>query len=49
MKEKQFRTITVGPEDMLKNGQMVQVSICDAFDENMYHPTDKVLLVKHQG
>jgi hypothetical protein len=28
---------------------MIQVSICDAFDEDYYHPTDKVILLKHDG
>ena len=26
---------------------MLQISICDAFDENYFHPTDKILLVKN--
>lgn len=25
---------------------MIQVSVCDPFDENMYHPTDKVIIYK---
>ena len=32
---------------MLKNGQMIQVSVCDPFDENTFHPTDKVVIAKH--
>ena len=26
---------------------MIQVSVCDAFDEELYHPTDKIILIKH--
>ena len=44
----EFRNIKVGPEDMLKNGQMVQVAVCDAFDDEKFHEADKVLLMKHQ-
>ena len=47
VKPQQFRTIKVGPESLLKNGQMIQVSICDAFDDDKFHPTDKILLVCH--
>lgn len=25
------------------------MNICDAFDEEVFHPTDKVLLAKHAG
>jgi nitrite reductase/ring-hydroxylating ferredoxin subunit/thioredoxin reductase len=32
---------------MLKNGQMVQVSVGDAMDEDVFHPTDKIILAKH--
>lgn len=46
VKPQQFRTIKVGPSNLLKNGQMIQVNICDAFDQNVFHPTDKVLLLK---
>ena len=27
---------------------MIQVSISDAFDESVYHPADKVVLVRHE-
>lgn len=47
MKEQQFRTITVGPAELLKNGQKIEVSVCDAFNENKFHPTDKIILAKH--
>jgi hypothetical protein len=46
MKHQEYRTIKVGPVDLLKNGQMIQVSVCDPFDENKYHPTDKVIIAK---
>jgi nitrite reductase/ring-hydroxylating ferredoxin subunit len=46
MKHQEYRIIDVGPENLLKNGQMVQVSVCDPFDEDVYHPTDKILLCK---
>lgn len=48
MKDQRFRTVTLGPSDLLKNGQKVQLSICDAFDEEMFHPTDKLILLKHE-
>lgn len=47
MRHQEYRTIKVGPVDLLKNGQMIQVSVCDPFDENKYHPTDKVIIAKH--
>jgi len=25
---------------------MIQVSVCDAFDEDLFHPTDKVIIAK---
>lgn len=28
---------------------MIQVSICDAFADEVYHPTDKIILIKHDG
>ena len=37
----------MGPSNLLKNGQMIQVSIADAFEEDKFHPTDKVLILKH--
>ena len=47
MKHQEYRTIKVGPVDLLKNGQMIQVSVCDPFNEATFHPTDKVIIVKH--
>jgi len=26
---------------------MIQVSVCDPFDDKKYHPTDKVIIAKH--
>src|SRR5688500_13487448 len=49
MKHQEYRTIKVGPDTLLKNGQMIQVSVCDPFDENLFHPTDKIILAKHNG
>lgn len=28
---------------------MVQIAVCDPMDENKFHPTDKIILCKHQG
>lgn len=39
--------VTIGSENILNNGQMVQVSICDAFNARKFHPTDKIILAKH--
>ena len=39
----------LGDRDFLKNGQMVEVKIADAFDETKFHPTDQILLLKHDG
>jgi nitrite reductase/ring-hydroxylating ferredoxin subunit len=47
MKHQEYRTIKVGPVDLLKNGQMIQVSVCDPFDDTKFHPTDKVIIAKH--
>ena len=46
--DQKFRTIHIGPHDLLKNGQMIEVSISDAHDEEKFHPTDKVILCKHE-
>lgn len=46
MRHQEYRTIKIGPTDLLKNGQMIQVSVCDPFDETKYHPTDKVIIAK---
>lgn len=45
----QFRQVTIGPEDMLKDGQMLQVAISDPFNKDIFHPTDKVIVLKHKG
>lgn len=49
MKHQEYRTLKVGPVDLLKNGQMIQVSVSDPFDESKFHPTDKVLIAKHNN
>ena len=36
--------MTLGQEDMLKNGKMVQISISDAFNKDKFYPTDKIIL-----
>ena len=47
MRHEEYRKIKVGPETLLKNGQMIQVSVSDPFDENLFHPTDKIVIAKH--
>jgi nitrite reductase/ring-hydroxylating ferredoxin subunit len=47
MSHQEYRTIKIGPTDLLKNGQMIQVSVCDPFDDSKFHPTDKVIIAKH--
>jgi len=49
MRHQEYRTVTLGPEDMLKNGKMVQISISDAFNKDKFYPTDKIILCMHQG
>jgi len=44
----QYRVITIGDENILKEGQMVQVSISDPFDPNKFYPTDKIIVLKHK-
>ena len=46
MKQQEYRTIKVGAPNILQNGQMVQVSVCDPFDDKKFHPTDKVIIAK---
>ena len=46
MRHKEYRTITVGAENLLKNGQMIQVSVSDPFNKDKFHPTDKIILCK---
>lgn len=43
-----FRSIQCGPESMLINGQMVQAQISDPFNDKKFHPTDKIILLKHE-
>jgi hypothetical protein len=40
--------LKIGPTDLLKNGQMVQIAVCDPFNPNKFHPTDKIVVAKHQ-
>ena len=47
MDQSEFRTIEIGSSDLLSNGQMIQVSVCDPFDAKKFHPTDKVLICKY--
>ena len=49
LKPQKYRTVTIGKEDILKNGQMVKIEIADAFDEEKFHPTDQVLLLKFEN
>lgn len=49
MKHQEFRVIKVCAENLLQNGQMVQVSVCDPFNDQKFHPTDKVIIAKHNG
>ena len=49
LKNQEFRTIKVGPSNLSKNGQMIQVSVSDPFKEDLYHPTDKVIIGKLNG
>lgn len=44
----QYRVVTVGPEGLLKEGQMIQVAISDPFDENKFYPTDKIIVLMHK-
>lgn len=48
MKHQEYRNIEVGPHDLLKNGQMVMVSVCDPFNDQLYHPTDKIIILKYR-
>lgn len=47
LKHQEYRIIKLGKEDFLKNGQMIQISVSDPFDEKVFHPTDKIILAKH--
>lgn len=28
---------------------MLQVAVCDPFDKNRFHPTDKIIIIKHNN
>lgn len=43
-----FRTVTVGPYNLLKEGQMVQIAISDKNNEEVFRATDKIILLKHK-
>ena len=49
MDQSEFRTIEIGDSDLLSNGRMIQVSVCDPFDEKLFHPTDKVIICKYNN
>ncbi|CDW84041.1 pyridine nucleotide-disulphide oxidoreductase family protein [Stylonychia lemnae] len=49
MRHQEYRIIKIGKHDLLKNGQMVQISVCDPFNDNLFHPTDRVIIAKHEG
>ena len=49
MKHQEYRNVTLGAEDLLNNGQMVQVAISDPFDETKFYPTDKIILIKYKN
>ena len=40
--------MTIGDEDVIKEGQMVQVAISDAFNSRVFYPTDKIIVLKHK-
>ena len=41
--------MTLGPENLLVEGQMVQIAISDPFNKLVFYPTDNILLMKHNG
>jgi len=45
----EYRTVPLGPVDLLKNGQMIQIAISDPFNKNKFHPTDKIILARNNG
>jgi len=47
MRHQEYRNVTLGAEDLLNNGQMVQVAISDPFNDTKFYPTDKIILVKY--
>lgn len=49
LKHEEWREIEIGPYDLLKDGQMVMVSVCDPFDAEKFHPTDKIVVAKING
>ena len=44
----EYRTVTIGDDGIVKEGQMIQVSISDAFDPTKFYPTDKIIVLKHK-
>ena len=49
MTPKEYRVVTIGEEDIIKEGQMIQVAISDAFNAHKFFPTDKIIVLKHKG
>ena len=45
----EYRIVTLGDKELLKEGQMIQVAISDAFDKSKFYPTDKIIVMKHKG
>ena len=43
----QYRVVTIGDESIVKEGQMIQVSISDPFNPDKFYPTDKIIVLKH--
>ena len=41
--------MTLGPENLLIEGQMVQIAISDPFNKLVFYPTDNIILMKHAG
>ena len=44
----EYRVVTIGDEEVIKEGQMVQVAISDPFDPSKFYPTDKIIVLKHK-
>mmetsp|Transcript_10255 Transcript_10255/g.7664 ORF Transcript_10255/g.7664 Transcript_10255/m.7664 type:complete len:87 (-) Transcript_10255:839-1099(-) len=47
VEQSEYRVIELGDQNMLRNGQMVQIAIADPEDPSNFHPTDKIILLKH--
>lgn len=41
--------MTIGPVNIIKEGQMIQVAISDPFDKTKFYPTDKIIVLNHKG